>query len=50
MVYRKFKDVELSGLGMGTMRYPVVDGVAGQIDKEAAREMIAYAMANGVNY
>lgn len=50
MVYRKFKDVELSGLGMGTMRYPVIDGVAGQIDKEAAREMIAYAMANGVNY
>lgn len=50
MVYRKFKDVELSGLGMGAMRYPVIGGNAAQIDKEAAREMIACAMANGINY
>ncbi len=50
MVYRKFKDIELSGLGMGTMRYPVIDGKMNQIDKEAAREMIAYTMANGINY
>lgn len=50
MVYRKFKDLDISALGMGTMRYPVIDGKESQIDKEAAREMIAYAMANGVNY
>lgn len=50
MVYRKFKELEISGLGMGTMRYPTIDGKAEQIDKEAAKEMFAYAMANGVNY
>lgn len=50
MVYRKFKDLQISGLGFGTMRYPIIDGQSGQIDKEAAREMIAYAMAHGVNY
>lgn len=50
MVYRKFKDIELSGLGMGTMRYPIIDGKANQIDMDAAREMFAYAMENGINY
>ena len=50
MVYRKFKDLNISELAMGTMRYPVIDGKNDQIDKEAAKEMFAYAMANGVNY
>ena len=50
MVYRTFKDLKISALGVGTMRYPVIDGKDDQIDVEAAREMIAYAMANGVNY
>lgn len=50
MVYRKFKDLDISALGMGTMRYPVIDGKESQIDVEHAREMIAYAMAQGINY
>ena len=50
MVYRKFKDLNISELAMGTMRYPVIDGKNDQIDKEAAKEMFAYALANGVNY
>ncbi len=50
MVYRKFQDLEISGLGFGTMRLPVIDGKAGQIDEDAVREMTAYAIEHGVNY
>ncbi len=50
MVYNKFKGLDISALGMGTMRYPILDGRSDQIDKEQARKMIAYAMENGVNY
>ncbi len=50
MVYRKFQDMELSGLGFGAMRLPVVDGNAGQIDEDAVREMVACGMEQGINY
>lgn len=50
MVYRKFKGLDISALGLGTMRYPVIDGKEDQIDVEEARKMIAYAMEQGVNY
>lgn len=50
MVYNKFKGLDISALGMGTMRYPVIDGKESQIDVDRAREMIAYAMEQGVNY
>ena len=50
MIYKKFQDIELSALGMGAMRLPVVDGNDGRIDEAAAGEMVAYAMEKGVNY
>jgi len=51
MVYRNFKDIKLSRLGMGNMRLPVVgDKHGAPVDRERAQEIIDYAMANGVNY
>ena len=49
MIYKKFQDLELSQLGFGTMRLPLLeDGVT--IDEQRVAEMTAYAIAHGVNY
>ena len=50
MYYNDFKDLKLSGLGLGCMRLPVVDGDEKRPDQAAVQEMIDYAMANGINY
>ena len=50
MVYREFQELQLSMLGMGTMRLPVIDGNDADIDVAAAQEMVDYAMEHGVNY
>ena len=50
MIYRDFQDLRLSGLGMGAMRLPVIDGDDSRIDAAAAEEMVAYAMEHGINY
>ncbi len=50
MIYRKFQDIRLSGLGLGMMRLPVVDGNDGVIDEAAAAGMIDCAYHNGINY
>lgn len=50
MIYREFQDLQLSALGMGAMRLPVIDGNDAQIDKKATAEMVAYAMEHGINY
>lgn len=50
MVYKNYQDLELSALGMGTMRLPVIDGDDAKIDEKAAAEMVAYAMEKGINY
>ncbi len=50
MIYKKFQDLELSALGMGAMRLPVLDGDDGRIDEPAAQKMVDYAMKQGVNY
>ena len=50
MIYNKFKGLELSALGMGCMRFPCIEGDSKRIDIEATKEMVAYAIKNGVNY
>ncbi len=50
MVYRDFQGVQLSALGMGAMRLPVVNGNDAEIDSAETEEMVAYAMEQGVNY
>ena len=50
MIYNKFMDMELSALGMGTMRLPVLNGDDAQIDEAAAEKMVEYAMEHGINY
>lgn len=50
MIYNKFQDLELSALGMGNMRLPVIDGDDSKIDVEKAREMLDYCMKSGINY
>ena len=49
MVYKEFQDLRLSALGMGAMRLPVVEGKDSHIDEAAARQMVAAAMAGGIN-
>ena len=50
MIYKQFQDIQLSALGLGGMRLPVIDGKDAQINEPATREMVAYAMEHGVNY
>ncbi|HBA98224.1 MAG TPA: oxidoreductase, partial [Lachnospiraceae bacterium] len=50
MVTKKFQDLTLSALGMGTMRLPVFDGDDTKVDEEKTAEMVAYAMERGINY
>ena len=50
MIYKKFKDLELSMLGMGAMRLPVIDGDDSRIDEAAAAKMVDIAIKQGVNY
>ena len=50
MIYRQFGDIALSGLGLGMMRLPVVNGDDNVVDEAAAAEMIDYAYKNGINY
>ncbi|MDD6763700.1 MAG: aldo/keto reductase [Clostridiales bacterium] len=50
MKYRKLAGEDVSILGFGLMRLPVLDGDNGKIDKEKTYEMMQYAIDNGVNY
>ena len=49
MLYKKFKDKEISWLGMGAMRLPTTEA-RGPIDEVKARELLEYAYNNGINY
>lgn len=48
MVYRDFKGLKLSSLGLGTMRLPKLE--SGKIDRGQVAEMVEYALSNGINY
>lgn len=52
MLYRKLgkTGLEVSALGFGCMRLPVVNNQFHVIDKEKAAELLHYAIDNGVNY
>lgn len=50
MIYNEFQGKKLSALGLGAMRLPVIGEDNSQIDIEATRKMVAYAMENGINY
>lgn len=48
MLYSEFQGLKLSKLGFGAMRLPVL--ADNSIDEKQVEEMVAYAMAHGVNY
>lgn len=50
MVYKEFQDLKLSALGVGCMRFPVIDNNDELIDEAAAADMIEYAIGHGINY
>ncbi|OFW61649.1 MAG: aldo/keto reductase [Actinobacteria bacterium RBG_16_64_13] len=52
MLYRPFGRTgeQVSALGFGAMRLPVVDGHRDRIDVPLATQMLHYAIENGVNY
>lgn len=50
MIYKEFKNLKLSALGMGMMRLPVKGQGDVPVDEEATEKMIDYAMGQGINY
>lgn len=51
MIYKEFKELQLSALGLGTMRLPVAGNEEKKyIDEEKTAEMAAYALEHGINY
>ena len=51
MIYKDFKGLKLSSLGLGTMRLPN-KGINGDtpIDEEETAKMVEYAISKGINY
>ena len=49
MIYKQFKDLQLSSLGLGCMRLPQLPDNGG-IDEAMTAQMVEYCMKQGVNY
>ncbi len=49
MVYKNFKNLKLSSLGLGCMRFPTKPD-SNEIDIEITEKMVDYAIKNGINY
>lgn len=48
---KTFKDeIQLSRLGMGVMRLPILEGNEAKIDYEKAEQLISHCMEQGINY
>lgn len=50
MIYKQILDDRLSGLGLGGMRFPLVEGSDGVIDEAETAKLFAWAIEHGVNY
>jgi len=50
MLYKEFKNLKLSMLGLGTMRLPLKGETPDSIDEEETAKMFDYAIKNGINY
>jgi len=50
MLYRKLAGCEVSALGFGCMRLPVIGNDMSKIDEPEASRMLNYAIEHGVNY
>ncbi len=50
MIYKPYKNIFLSRLGLGNMRFPTTDKEGQHIDYEKAHAIIDAAFENGINY
>ena len=50
MIYTDFQGKQLSLLGFGTMRLPLMQDKSGEVDEAQVNEMVRYAAEHGVNY
>ncbi|MCF0114989.1 MAG: oxidoreductase, partial [Erysipelotrichaceae bacterium] len=48
MIYKDFQDIKLSGLGLGTMRLPILNNNAAEIDEDTTAKMFDYAIKHGI--
>lgn len=50
MLYYEFKDIKLSRLGLGCMRFPLTGSEQSSVDEAATAQIIDLAIESGINY